>query len=86
MARQEYELKNGKEVWNILEKIMKNGRDRSEVFTDFLELILNTYLSCTYNFMNNDYNAFVDKLSNNKFDGPYEDRYSRGRRANNGRG
>lgn len=75
MSKKDYELQNGKQVWEILESNMKKGKDRNTVFNDFLELQLNAYLSYSYNFENNSLEDFKEKGRNNNFDGPYEERY-----------
>ena len=67
-----YVSSHGKEDWIELEKICSMGYSRYNVFSDWVDLILNSLLSLTDNLRRD---KFVDKFMENKFDGKYEERY-----------
>lgn len=62
-----YSSFDGKEVWKQLESIRSLGYSRSNIFTDWLDFMLNTLLSTTDNLARGN---FLDKNT-----GAYEDRY-----------
>jgi type I restriction-modification system DNA methylase subunit len=63
-----YHGEDGKEVWGQLEKITAYGYSRSDVFSDWLDLFLDSHLSLTDNIRRGN----TDPL---KFDGIYNERY-----------
>lgn len=67
-----YQIGDGKETWEQLQHINAYGYDASKVFSDFLDVALNTLLSFNDNLARPDW---LDKAKNNRFDGIYEDRY-----------
>ena len=64
----------GKDTWKELEKVIAIGYSRHNVFSDWLDLMLNAHLSFTNNLQRYGIKA-VEKLKTNSFDGLYEDRY-----------
>lgn len=73
-----YSSPEGKETWEQLENIRRLGYSRSNIFTDWLDLMLNALLSMTDNMRRG--NAL------GQFDGQYEERYMETiRRYNNDR-
>jgi len=71
MRQWKYKKENGKQVWKELEKaIAYNSRDR--IFSDWLDLILNSLLALTDNLGREN---FIEKLKQNKLDGKYNERY-----------
>lgn len=63
-------LRYGRRVWTSLEKVIARGHPKHEVFTDWIDLMLDAYLSLTDNF------ARKGKNDPDDLDGPYEDRYA----------
>jgi len=63
---------SGKSVWKHLERVIRQGYLLNDVFNDWLELMLNTYLSFTDNFRRPN---FEEKFKQQKLDAPYEDAY-----------
>ncbi len=71
MREWKYKKENGKEVWKELQKAMDyNSRDR--IFSDWLDLILNSLLAFTDNMSRKD---LYEKFKENKLDGKYNERY-----------
>lgn len=61
-----------KEAWTELEKICMAGDSPGNVFSDWLNLICFSLLSCTDNFSRP---GFTEKLKTNTFDGQYSEEY-----------
>jgi type I restriction-modification system DNA methylase subunit len=71
MREWKYKKQDGKEVWKELEKAMTyNSRDA--VFTDWLDLILNSLLTLTDNAGREN---LIEKLKENKLNGEYNEKY-----------
>ena len=62
----------GREVWRELEFITREGYSSSQVFTDFVDAVLNSLLSLTDNSTKPD---FLERLRENRLQGKFEDRY-----------
>lgn len=67
-----YGSENGKEVWKQLENIQRFGYSPSLIFSDWIDLALNSLLSLTVNVGRPD---FKERLSQNNFDDQYNARY-----------
>lgn len=67
-----YSSDSGKAVWAELEKVHRRGYSQGNVFSDFLELSLSSLLALMDNMCRD---RFVDKLTRNKLDGVYNERY-----------
>lgn len=65
------DLVYGKEIWEQIEEVT-HVYSPNDVFNDWLDIIINAYLSLTDNMYRNN---FLDKATKNKLDGIYEDRY-----------
>lgn len=63
---------NGKETWKQLEEIHRFGYSYSTIFTDFLDTCLYSLLSLTDNLKEKD---IIERLTQNKLTGIYEDGY-----------
>ncbi len=71
MREWKYKIEDGKLVWKELEKAMTyNSRDK--IFSDWLDLILNSLLALTDNMSREN---LIEKLKENKLDGKYNERY-----------
>lgn len=72
MPKGTYPVEYGKRTWQELENIERIGYDMPEIFTDFVNFVLNALLSLTDNMK---YADFQEKLADNRLTGMYEDRY-----------
>ena len=62
----------GKKTWQQLQEIIRFGYSSSEIFSDFVDICLCALLSFTDNMQ---YADIVDRLTENKLTGIYEERY-----------
>lgn len=68
----QYQSPDGKEVWKELENINRFGYGYSQIFSDWIDLALNSLLSLTENFDKPD---FAERVKANKLEGIFNDRY-----------
>lgn len=68
----EYGALDGKAVWKELERIEGWGYEPSRIFSDFIDLTLNSLLSLTANIGKPD---LIDRLKENRLDDEYNSRY-----------
>lgn len=68
---------HGKETWKQLQEVVTFGYSSGEVFSDFVEAVLASLLSMTYNLEHSTFEQFRERVQNNAFVGEYEDRYMR---------
>ena len=69
--KQTYAIQYGKETWQELQEIGRFGYAMSEVFSDFLDVCLNTVLSLTDNAERYPAWQLLGKLLANELDGEY---------------
>ena len=67
-----YSGEDGKATWKELDKITRFGYSMSNIFSDWLDLMLNALLSLSDNMKRDN---LLEKFRNNNLDGEYEDRY-----------
>lgn len=68
----DYGAPDGKDVWKELEKISAWGYGYDRIFSDFLDLALNTVLSLTANMGKPD---LIERIKENRLDDEYNARY-----------
>src|SRR6266568_154601 len=73
--KQSYPVQHGKETWKQLQQIARFGYASSDIFTDFVEVCLSAILSLTDNLERLPSPEFMQRLTENRLTGVYEDRY-----------
>jgi type I restriction-modification system DNA methylase subunit len=73
--KQTYPIKYGKETWKQLQEIARFGYSSADILRDFVEVCLSAILSLTDNLQRLPYAEFMERLTDNRLTGVYEERY-----------